>query len=74
MRLREIRTAKGLSQYRLAKNTGVPQSYLSKLEKGQRKSCGYEIARKLAIALDVPIEELMDDSRIRTTDGIRVSS
>ena len=60
MRLKEIRTAKGLSQYRLAKITGITQTYISKMERNDQKSAGYEVLKKLSLALGVSIEELME--------------
>jgi transcriptional regulator with XRE-family HTH domain len=59
-RLRELREAAGLSQYELARRSGVSKQALSKLEKGERQP-SWETVRKLARALDVSVAAFDDD-------------
>ena len=55
--LKRIRKARGLSILQLAKNSGLPQSTLSKVENGQM-SLNYDKLLIIANAFDVPIQEL----------------
>ncbi|SMC64292.1 helix-turn-helix domain-containing protein [Sporomusa malonica] len=61
MNLKNIREAKNLSQYRLAKISGVSQGLLSSYELKKKKP-GLDNLIKLATALDVTIAELIDGS------------
>lgn len=60
MQLKEIRIRKNLSQYRLAKISGVTQGLISAYEAGQKKP-GLDNIIKLANALKVTVSELIDD-------------
>ena len=57
--LTRLRTVRGLSQYALAKRAGVAQQYLNELEAGKKASPGVQTVRKLAKALEVPVEDLV---------------
>jgi transcriptional regulator with XRE-family HTH domain len=59
-RLRELREAAGLSQYELAKQSGVSKQALSKLERGERQP-SWETVRKLARALNVSVAAFDED-------------
>lgn len=59
-RLRSIRKAKGLTQAQLAKLSGVDQSHISRLEKGE-KGVSTEGLQSLAGSLGVTISELVGD-------------
>lgn len=61
MRLKALREAKNLSQYRLAKLTGVSQAYISKMEREGAKSAGGEVLRRLSKPLCCTIEDLLED-------------
>jgi len=50
-RLHQLRTAAGLSQYALAKKSGVSKQYLSELERGLKEP-SLAVATLLAHALD----------------------
>lgn len=53
LRLRELREAKGWSQNELARESGVPQYTISRLEAGERESVNLLQLEKLATALGV---------------------
>jgi transcriptional regulator with XRE-family HTH domain len=60
VRLREVRESKGLSQARLAKLAGVPQSYISRVEAGRLSTINLKHLEKLARALGVNAAVLID--------------
>ena len=57
IRVRELRTARGVSQEKLAEEAGIHRTYLGGIELGLRNPSLKNIAR-IARALDVPIREL----------------
>ena len=59
-RVRERRKAKGLSRRGLAEAVGVSDRYVTQLESG-RGNVSILLLRKLARALDVPVEDLVPD-------------
>lgn len=59
LRLAEVRRAKGLSQERLALESGIARSYLGGVERGQRNIALLNIHR-LAEALGVPPAYLLE--------------
>ena len=60
-RLKELRTKKGLSQYRLSQLSGVTQSYISKYERGD--SCvSFELLKKLLPHLGVSVSEFLSET------------
>ena len=59
MQLKQLREARGLSQYRLAKISGVNQAYISRMEIDNKKSAGGQILRKLSAALGCTIEDIL---------------
>lgn len=58
--LKQIRTNQGLSQYRLAKKSGVRQGLISSYELGH-KTPGLNNLVKLAGALEVSVSELLGE-------------
>jgi DNA-binding XRE family transcriptional regulator len=56
--LRYLRARAGINQSALAKKTGLSQSYLARVESGQRK-LSLPAARKIARVLKVRAEELL---------------
>ena len=56
-RIREARTKAGLTQTQLAKSAGLPQSHISRLEKGKH-SPSHLTLQKIAKALSIPIHQL----------------
>ena len=68
-RLKRLRTRRGVTLTRLAAQTGISKSTLSRLESGQRKP-GLELLLPLAQAHQVPLDELVGapdvgDPRVR---------
>lgn len=59
LRLAEVRRARGLSQERLALESGIARSYLGGVERGQRNIALLNIYR-LADALEVPPASLLE--------------
>ena len=53
-KIRDIRKQKGLSQQELAALSGISQTYLSQLEKGERTSPTIEVMNKISDALSLP--------------------
>ena len=60
MNIREARQGKGLSQTALAKATGLDQSAISRIERGQRTVTVEQLVL-IARALDVSADELLSD-------------
>ncbi|MGM2628535.1 helix-turn-helix domain-containing protein [Bacillus cereus group sp. Bce038] len=57
-RIREKRIEKGWTQLELAKKSGVPQPTISQIENGYRKYPTYTNIKRIAIALNINIEEI----------------
>lgn len=57
-RLRALRTEAGLSAYALAKKAGVSKQTISNLESGRILSPSWDVAGKLADALNVSLDDL----------------
>ncbi|TMW70148.1 helix-turn-helix domain-containing protein [Alteribacter natronophilus] len=60
-RIKKYRLRKGYSISRLADESGIAKSYISFLERDQRKNPSVETLRKLAGVLNIPLELLMVD-------------
>ena len=72
-RLKEIRTAKGISQYKLSKMSGISQSAISTLE-SSTKSPTTDTVERLASVLGITVAELMGETvetRKPTDDEIK---
>jgi transcriptional regulator with XRE-family HTH domain len=61
-RVRFLRQGKGWSQGELAKESGVPKAYISDLENGESGKPNIQYAYSVAVALDVTLDELLDDT------------
>lgn len=59
-RIRAARLKAGLSQPELAKRAGVVNSFISMLETGKRTRVGSDILARIAAALDIPIDALLN--------------
>ncbi len=57
--LRTLRERKGLTQIELAKKAKVTQSYLAKMETGEKTNPSVAVAKRLAKALRVSISDLL---------------
>ena len=62
--LRTLRRAKGWSQTRLARESGVSQTYISDLEAG-RSNPTVPVLKRLAAALGVRVSDLIEESEDR---------
>ncbi|MBM7661643.1 transcriptional regulator with XRE-family HTH domain [Bacillus mesophilus] len=69
-RVREIREQKGLSLNKLAKITGISKSYLSFIERGKQTNPSVTIVKKIANALEIPMNELLYELKVRNKDSI----
>lgn len=65
--IRNLRISKGMSQYDLAKAIGVNNSYLSRIENGERRP-STKIMKKLSEVLDFPYDELVVASGLLTPE------
>ncbi len=57
-RIRTLREQRALSQYALAKAAGVPQVTIWRIETGKQKGIDARLVRRLAIALNVSMDDL----------------
>ncbi|WP_346674119.1 helix-turn-helix domain-containing protein [Enorma phocaeensis] len=58
-KVRELRSAQGISQRQLALMTGISRSYLWKIETGTA-DIGIDVLIKIARALDAQVRELIE--------------
>ncbi len=56
--LREFRVERGLSQERLAQNSGMDRTYVGGIERGERNPA-YANVRRLAAALEIRASKLL---------------
>ena len=60
MKLKALRTARGLTQVELAKKMKMKQTYIAQLETGVENNPTLDTLRRLAKALRVPVAELVN--------------
>ena len=60
LRLKELRLSKNITQIRIAKDSGLSQSYINELETGKKTNPTIQTLEKLAKALGVSIAELTE--------------
>lgn len=58
-RLVLLRNAKGLKQEQLSERIGKAYNYVSRVETGRIKTVPYDVLAKLALALDVTLDDLL---------------
>ncbi len=58
-RLVLLRSARGLKQEDLSERIGKAYNYISRLETGRIKTVPYDVLAKLALALDVTVDDLL---------------
>jgi len=65
MTIRECRLARGLSQQQLADTAGLNRSQIQKIERGEIQIGNITLANaaRLAAALAIKIEELLEESK-----------
>ena len=61
LRIEYYRTRKGWSQAQLARESGVNQSVISRLESGETQSVNLANLHELAKALEIPAAALIDE-------------
>ena len=57
--LKQRREEKNLTQAALAEKVGVSQTYIAKLESGDKKNPTLDLLKKIAKHLGVPVTELL---------------
>lgn len=68
--VRRIRVAQGVSQERLAFDSGVDRSYLGGLERGEENPT-VDVLDRLAMTLAVPLREFFtEEGAINSSDGL----
>ncbi len=58
-RLVLFRNARGLNQEQLSEKIGRAYNYISRVETGRIKTVPYDVIAKLALALDVTVDDLL---------------
>lgn len=58
-RLALLRNAKGLRQEQLSEKIGRAYNYISRIETGRIKTVPYDVLAKLALVLDVTVDDLL---------------
>ena len=66
--LKIIRTSKGIGVNQLSRMSGVNASYISALERGEKKNPGMAILQKLANAMNITIDELITEDKNNVVD------
>ncbi len=66
-RVREARARRGVSRRMLAEHSGVSERYLAELESG-RGNVSVLLLRQIAVALSLPLEELLRDQAARSVE------
>ena len=61
-RLKSIREAKGITKYRLAKLSGVSQTYIYRIEQGEIKNPRRDTLQSLARGLNISLVELLGET------------
>ena len=59
LNLKPVRLQKGMSMTQLAEKSGISKAYLSQLEAGAQENPSLEVLRKLAVALETTIGDLI---------------
>ena len=71
--LRSLRLEKRLSLREVEKESGVSNSYLGLIERGQRPIPGADILKKLAPVYDVPVRDLLNAAGYLRNEDISLS-
>lgn len=58
-KIKSIANEKDISIYRIAKDSGVSNSYLSELINNKRQNPSIEIIKKISKVLEIPLEKLI---------------
>lgn len=69
--LKRIRELRDLGVNELGRLTGLSPGYISSLETGSKKNPSMDALKKIALALEVPVEELLKtDEDIKSPDDL----
>lgn len=60
MRILELRDSAGIKQAELARRAGITPAYLCDLEKGKKQNPSLPVMMRLAAALNVTVNDLLD--------------
>lgn len=66
-RMKQLLQERGLSQYGLAKAAGLSHGHVVMLLQGRRPNPSIATVHKIAKALDVPVEELLEEDDVLAT-------
>jgi transcriptional regulator with XRE-family HTH domain len=66
-RIKFLRERRKLSQTQLATKAGISRNHLWRIEKGDRPKVGADVLARIASALGVAVEDLLEDQGSRTT-------
>ena len=61
LNIKAVREARGLSQIKLAEDSGITPAYLCELESGAKSNPGYKILTSISSALGVNVSELLEE-------------
>jgi len=61
-RLKALREARGITKYRLAKTSGVSETYIYRIERGLIENPRRDTLQRLAQGLSIPLVQLIGDS------------
>lgn len=70
-RIKDLRKKKSISQYRLAKDSGISQSFSSALEAGIKSPTVYTI-EKICVCLGVSLSEFFNDEPLPVPEHLRL--
>lgn len=68
--IKQLRKKRGLSLKQIKEMTGLSESYVNRLEKGERNCPTYPVIEQLAIVLDVEPTDLLEAGYQRKNDSI----
>ena len=64
MRILDLRNKAGITQVELARKIGITPAYLCDLEKGKKKNPSVSVMIRLAEALNVTVNDLLDQRAV----------
>lgn len=67
LKIRDLRKAKGFTQEKLAELSGLDNTYIGAIERGQRNP-SIESAQSIAKALNMSLKDLFDDKTPKTKE------
>ena len=74
MRILDLRNKAGITQVELARKIGITPAYLCDLEKGKKKNPSVSVMIRLAEALNVTVNDLLDQRGNRNCYAYRMPS